>query len=483
MRMLRPACQEVSHLGQGILMPAEQQTRHTRQIKDCQSIKLPDQVKFILNCLMEHGHEAYAVGGCVRDSLMGREPGDWDITTSAKPQQVKELFPRTVDTGLQHGTVTVMLGTDGFEVTTYRIDGKYEDGRHPREVIYTPSLLEDLKRRDFTINAMAYNERDGLVDTFDGTGDLRRGVIRCVGSPMERFHEDALRMLRAVRFAAQMDFTIASQTRDAVRALSQNLDRISVERIQAELVKLLVSAHPEFMREVWELGISKVVLPEFDRMMVTEQNHRHHCYSVGEHTIHSMEHIAPDKVLRLAMLFHDIAKPACRTTDEMGIDHFYGHPEKSREMAHRIFRRLKFDRDTMDRVCALVRWHDYNPPLTEEKVRRAVIKTGLAQYPGIFAVKRADIMAQSEYRRVEKLDYVDQYEKLYRSIIAKGDCLSLKQLAVTGKDLLELGVPQGRQIGEILGRLLEQVIEDPGKNERGYLLEQSRHIFQSSYIR
>lgn len=442
-------------------------------------IKLPQKVKIILEKLSNHGHEAYAVGGCIRDSLLGKTPQDWDITTSAKPLQVKGLFARTVDTGLQHGTVTVLLGGESFEVTTYRIDGEYEDARHPKDVQFTRNLFEDLKRRDFTVNAMAYNEGVGLVDAFHGMEDLKGGVIRCVGDPSDRFREDALRMLRAVRFGAQLDFEIDRQTKAAIKELAQNLDKISMERIQAELVKLLTSPHPERMRELYELGISKIILPEFDRMMQTGQNHPHHCYSVGEHTIHAMQQVAADKVLRLAMLFHDLAKPVCKTTDADGTDHFYGHPQQSAQMAHRIFRRLKFDRDTMERVCALVRWHDDNPPLDEAKVRRAIIKAGLTQYPALFAVKRADILAQSDYKRQEKLAYVDQYEKIYHEIIQREDCLNLKDLAVAGRDLLQLGVPQGRQVGDILNQLLEHVVEDPSRNERAYLLDFAARIINN----
>ncbi len=443
-------------------------------IKTDTKIQLPQKVKFILEKLAGHGYEAYAVGGCVRDSLLGRIPKDWDITTSALPLQVKALFPRTIDTGLAHGTVTVMLGREGYEVTTYRIDGEYTDARHPREVIFTPSLLEDLKRRDFTINAMAYNEQDGLADAFDGAGDLRRGIIKCVGNPADRFREDALRMLRAVRFAAQLGFGIENQTQNAVKELAGNLKKISAERIQAELVKLAVSPHPERMRDLYELGISRIILPEFDSMMETEQNHPHHCYSVGEHTIYSMQNTGPDKVLRLAMLFHDIAKPSCMTTDADGTSHFHGHPEKSALLAEKIFRRLKFDRSTMDAVCALVRWHDYNPPLSERDIRRAVRKVGLEQYPALFAVKRADILAQSMYQRTEKMEYLDEYERLYHLIQEKGDCLSLKQLAVTGRDIMELGIRQGKEVGGILNMLLDLVLEDPEKNERSFLLYKAR---------
>ena len=224
-------------------------------------IELPEKVEGIIQTLMQAGYEAYAVGGCVRDSLLGKEPKDWDITTSAKPEEVKRLFPKTIDTGILHGTVTVMSGREGFEVTTYRIDGKYEDSRHPKEVTFTPNLLEDLKRRDFTINAMAYNESTGLVDEFDGIGDLKRGVIRCVGEAEQRFKEDALRMMRAVRFAAQLGFSIDEDTKEAICKLAPTLKNISAERIQVELVKLLESDHPEEMRTLYETGITAVMLP------------------------------------------------------------------------------------------------------------------------------------------------------------------------------------------------------------------------------
>ncbi len=246
-------------------------------------IQLPDQVNKIIDTLEEAGYEAYAVGGCVRDSLLGRTPDDWDITTSAKPEDCKRLFPRTVDTGIKHGTVTVLLGGEGFEVTTYRIDGVYEDGRHPREVTFTASLKEDLRRRDFTVNAMAYNERSGLVDIYGGMQDIKNRVIRCVGDAWERFDEDALRMLRAVRFSAQLGYRIDEKTREAVKAMAPNLQKISAERIQAELVKLVTSPHPDDLRTAYELGITAQILPEFDLCMETPQRHKHHCYDVGEH--------------------------------------------------------------------------------------------------------------------------------------------------------------------------------------------------------
>lgn len=433
-------------------------------------INLPEKVKTIIATLMEQGYEAYAVGGCVRDTLLGREPQDWDITTSAKPEEVKELFSHTIDTGIQHGTVTVMLGKTGFEVTTYRIDGEYQDARHPKEVTFTSNLLEDLKRRDFTINAMAYNEETGLVDAFHGMEDLKQGIVRCVGNAKERFTEDALRMLRAVRFSAQLGFEMETKTRKAIEELAPTISKISAERIQIELVKLLVSPHPEELRTAYETGLTCVFFPEFDAMMETKQCHIHHKYTVGEHTIHALKEIRADKILRLTMLFHDIAKPICKTTDEKGEDHFYGHPEKGSEMARIILKRLKFDNNTTEWVCRLVRCHDQKPSLTEKSVRRAISRNGKELYPNLFDVKRADILAQSEYQREEKLNYVNQYEQIYEHIIKCNQCLSLKELAVSGKDLISAGMESGKEIGEMLQFLLEQVIEHPEWNEKEKLL-------------
>lgn len=432
---------------------------------------LPEKVNTIISTLGNHGYEAYAVGGCVRDTLLGRKPQDWDITTSAKPEQVKELFRHTIDTGIQHGTVTVMLGQEGFEVTTYRIDGEYEDARHPKEVLFTSNLLEDLKRRDFTINAMAYNEKTGLVDAFDGAGDLKRGIIRCVGCAKERFSEDALRMLRAVRFSAQLGFTMEEATRQAVSELAPNIAKVSAERIQVELVKLVTSDHPEEIRAAYETGLTKIFLPEFDAMMETVQNNPHHCYTVGEHTIKAMEEIPADKVLRLTMLFHDVAKPLCRSVDEAGCDHFHNHPLRGSEMARAILRRLKFDNDTTDKVCALVRWHDDNPEVSPKAVRRAMNRIGAERYPDLFAVKRADVAAQSSYRREEKMTYIDRYEAVYREIMEKQQCFTVKQLAVTGSDLIAAGMKPGKEIGEMLKLLLDEVLEQPELNTKENLLK------------
>lgn len=433
-------------------------------------IQLPDKVHNIIETLQAAGYEAYAVGGCVRDSILGREPDDWDITTSAKPEETKSLFPRTIDTGIRHGTVTIMMDKEGFEVTTYRIDGEYEDSRHPKEVTFTASLEEDLKRRDFTINAMAYNEQDGLVDIFGGIRDIGDGVIRCVGNAGERFTEDALRMLRAVRFSAQLGYRIDEDTAEAIRELAPNLQKISAERIQAELIKLVISPHPDYLRIAYETGITKEILPEFDLCMETPQNNPHHCYCVGEHILHSMLAVEPDKVLRLGMLFHDIGKPQTLTIDEEGITHNKRHPVVGEEMTKKILRRLKFDNDTIDKVSKIVLYHDQEIALTDAGVRRAMNRMGKDIFPMILTVHHADISAQSDYKKREKLEKLAYIEQCYKDICSRKEATCLKDLAVTGSDLIALGMQPGRQIGEILQELLEIVLEKPALNRKEELL-------------
>ena len=365
-------------------------------------IQMPQAVTDIIHTLQQAGYEAYAVGGCVRDSILGRIPDDWDITTSAKPEEVKTLFRRTIDTGIQHGTVTVMVDKEGYEVTTYRIDGDYEDGRHPKDVTFTASLTEDLRRRDFTINAMAYNDEDGLIDIFGGIEDIERKMLRCVGDPEARFGEDALRMMRAVRFSAQLGYEIEAKTRNAIQKLAYTLEKVSAERIAVELVKLLVSPHPDRMRVCYETGLTAVFFPEFDRMMETGQKNPHHCYSVGEHTLASLQAVRADKVLRLTMLLHDSGKPQTYSTDENGVDHFYGHAKVSGQIARTVLRRLKFDNDTMDRVVKLVTIHDLLIEPGEKYMRRAMNRNGADLFPDIFDVKQADMDGQSMYQRQQK---------------------------------------------------------------------------------
>lgn len=444
-----------------------------------QQIKLPKKVSFIIQTLENAGYEAFAVGGCVRDSLLHKKPNDWDITTSAKPLEVKNLFQRTLDTGIQHGTVTIMLEHEGFEVTTYRIDGEYEDSRHPKEVIFTSNLIEDLKRRDFTINAMAYNDRVGIVDAFHGIDDLNNKIIRCVGNAEERFTEDALRIMRAVRFSAQLGYDIESQTKLAITKLAPNLKNISAERIQTEFIKLLESPNPDYLRIAYDLGITAVILPEFDQCMITRQNHPHHMYTVGEHLLHCVTYINNEKADRIAALLHDIAKPKMKTTDEDGIDHFQGHAIEGEAMANQILRRLKFDNDTITKVKKYIKYHDFIIEPSEIQVRKAIHEINEAYFEGVLRLKQADLLAQSYFQREEKQDKLDKINEIYQKIKTQNQCVSLKNLQITGHDLLELGLPQGKILGIVLNQLLEEVLEDQTKNNKSYLQTRAITISQS----
>lgn len=436
-------------------------------------IQMPEAANYIIQTLMAHGYEAYIVGGCVRDSVLGRTPQDWDITTSATPEQTKALFRRTIDTGIEHGTVTIMMDHVGYEVTTYRVDGKYEDHRRPKEVTFTASLLEDLKRRDFTINAMAYNEQEGLVDIFGGAEDLRRGIIRCVGVPQERFDEDALRILRAVRFAAQLDFEIEAKTRQAIREKAEFLRDISAERIQVELTKLITSDHPERIIDAYELGITAIVLPEFDTMMETPQHTVYHKYDVGRHTVAVMQNIDATPVLRWAALLHDSAKPECRTTDEQGVDHFYGHPKAGKAIARRVLRRMKLDNDTIQRVERLVEWHDFglDGTVTKKTLRRALNQMGPDLFDDYAKLRRADMLGQSDYMQEKKQQDYRHLLEMYREIREAQECLLIRDLKLDGKDLIAMGVQPGPDMGKILNDLLQQVLEEPQLNTKEKLKE------------
>ena len=430
---------------------------------------IPSKAAEIIQELAAHGFEAYAVGGCVRDSILGRKPEDWDITTSARPEQVKAIFPRTVDTGIEHGTVTVLMDREHFEVTTYRVDGEYEDHRHPKEVTFTASLEEDLKRRDFTINAMAYNPETGLVDIFNGIEDLKNQVIRCVGDPGERFDEDALRILRAIRFSAQLGFQIDAATQRAMSERAKDLKEVSAERIRVELVKLLVSGHPEYIREACRLGITRVILPEYDRIVGVAQHTPNHIYDVEEHTLLALKNIEADPVLRLTMLFHDFGKPIVKKTDG-DRDIFYKHPEVSAEICRKILKRLKFDNHTLEKVYRLVKWHGLKYLPNDISVRRALNRVGSDIFEDFIKVQRADISAKNPAVVPKKMKQLAEKEVIYRNILRRGDCFAVKMLAVNGRDLLGAGIPQGPMLGAVLERLVERVIDEPELNDRERLL-------------
>lgn len=433
------------------------------------------------------------VGGCVRDMILGREPGDWDITTSAEPLQVKALFRRTIDTGIQHGTVTVMMGHEGYEVTTYRMDGEYKDHRHPKEVVFTPDLIEDLKRRDFTINAMAYNPQTGLIDAFDGMGDLRRRCIRCVGDPAERFEEDALRMLRGIRFAGQLGFEVEAGTFHAMTVKAPTLVHVSAERIRTELTKLLISGGSDRLLLAVQAGLSQYFLPELDAMLQTPQNNPHHCYDVGRHSLEALRQIhilwqqegfgeREQVMLAYAALLHDVAKPDCKTVDDEGIDHFYSHPEEGARKAREILRRLKFDNDTVSMVTKLIRYHDRRhenclidgvySPKGKRAMRRLMNQAGKDTMPLLFLLQRADLLAQSDYMKKQKLAKLEAGERCYCEIVQSREAVTVSELAIGGRDLISLGMKPGPELGQMLQRLLELVLDDPQKNTKEELNSQ-----------
>ncbi len=444
-----------------------------------QKIHMPAGAEFIIEQLNSNGFEAYIVGGCVRDCLLGKTPNDWDITTSATPYEVKDIFKKTIDTGIQHGTVTVMVdrsitkgGEYAFEVTTYRVDGKYEDHRRPKEVTFTACLEEDLKRRDFTINAMAYNHEKGVVDIFGGQQDLEDGVIKAVGVAKERFEEDALRILRAVRFAAQLGFTIEENTRRAMTELADNLRHISAERIQVELTKLITSNHPDRLVDAYQLGLTKVVLPEFDAMMETDQDNPHHLYNVGIHTIKVMENVPPTQILRYTALLHDVAKPLTKTIDENGVGHFYGHQAKGADMAREILKRLKLDNHTIDETCLLIMEHDFSLHGTNIKsFRRFLNRLGMERFNDFLTIKKADMAGQSDHNKAERQGFVDDMIAMYEQVEKENHCIKMSDMAIKGKDLMAMGIAPGKEMGDILKALFEKVLDNPELNDREKLIK------------
>lgn len=443
------------------------------------SIQMPEAAENIINALELHGFEAYVVGGCVRDSILGRNVNDWDITTSANPEDVKQIFRRTIDTGIQHGTVTIMDGTVGYEVTTYRIDGKYSDGRHPEQVTFTASLEEDLKRRDFTINAMAYHPTRGIVDLYGGMEDLKSSVIRCVGNPEERFGEDALRILRAVRFSAQLGFAIEENTLEAIQKLAPTLEKISHERIREELNKLLMSDHPEDFRILEDTGITKVILPEFHELTGIHQQNAYHYLNAADHTLEVMKHSPKNRYLRWAALLHDIAKSKTLTVDPDGTTHFYGHPEVGAGMARRILTDLRWDNDTIAIVSRLVRYHDYRCPRDRMHIRRMMNRVGTDIFPMVLDLMRADTYGKRKETWDRSLAEIAEVEAIYHEILSAEECTCLKDLAIDGRSLIRLGIPAGPNLGKILNQLLDEVLEDSSRNTEEYLSQRALTLWKA----
>jgi len=432
-------------------------------------IKLPQEAEYIINTLNKNGFEAYVVGGCVRDSLLGRVPQDWDITTNALPEKIIDIFDHTVPTGLQHGTVTVVLNKDNYEVTTYRIDGEYLDNRRPEKVIFTSSIEEDLSRRDFTINAMAYNHSKGLVDPFNGKNDLDQKLIRCVGDAGLRFNEDALRMLRAIRFGAQLNFYIDDNSFNSIITNHHLIKNVSMERIRDELSKLLMSNKPsEGIRNLYKSKLLTYILPELISCIGFEQCNPHHDKDVFEHLMSVLDHTPGSLSLRLAALLHDIAKPQCFTKDEMGIGHFYMHHLKSADIAEEILKRLRFDNSTIKKVSILIKEHMSGYDLKKNgAIKKFINRVGIDNLEDLFLLQKADVLS---HREPQDLTPILEIKEAVDTILKENHPLSVKDLAITGSDLIELGYSPGKHLGLTLNELLEMVLVCPELNTKDQLL-------------
>lgn len=434
-----------------------------------------------LQLLEQFGHEAYIVGGCVRDSLLGIEPNDWDICTSALPEQILESFKdyQTIPTGLKHGTVTVIIDGKLFEITTFRIDGEYVDSRHPEKVMFTKDIVADLSRRDFTINAMAYNHNTGLIDIFDGEKDLKNKTVRCVRDPDLRFQEDALRMLRALRFASALGFDIDENTATAIRRNVCLLDNISVERIKAEFDKLLLGK--DVVKVLLEYkNVISYVIPELSGCIEFDQKSKYHIYDVYEHIVHAVGcYKGNDLSVLWALLLHDIGKPCCFSEDERG-GHFFGHADNSEEIALNILRRLKFDSHTAIEVLELVRYHSNDIPTTIKGVRRLLNKLGEKRVWQFYEVHQADIYAHNPSNIDNLLERQEKFKALLNQVTSEPqeNCYTRTKLAINGNDLKEIGYTEGPVIGATIQTLLNEVIDGALLNEKEALTNKAKEILK-----
>lgn len=436
-------------------------------------INIPPEAKVVLETLLNNGYDAYVVGGCVRDSLLGRVPKDWDICTSATPNQVTECFPnrRIVETGLRHGTVTVFVGDMGFEVTTFRTDGEYTDGRRPDFVEFVGDVFSDLSRRDFTINAMAYNEASGLIDPFGGEKDLKEQRIKCVGDPNDRFSEDALRILRALRFSSVYGFHMDSETNYAIHKNVLLLGRVSAERINAELCKLLMGQ--PFSVLSYYPDVFTTIIPVLKPCLHFEQNNRFHCFDVYSHIVFAVGACTGDLVSRLALLLHDIGKPYCYTEDSAG-GHFYGHNVVSAEFAEETMSQLRFDRKTRDNVVELVMYHDHLIVPSRKAVKRWLGKLGEEQFFRLMCIKQADALAHAKDTQTDRISRNQEVYALAKEIIEAKELFTIDKLAINGHDVMQTGIPQGAYVGLALKAALAAVIDGRVSNTKAELLDYLR---------
>ena len=438
-------------------------------------MELPFQICEILERIENAGFAAFVVGGCVRDHLMGMTPHDFDITTSASPNETKNIFAdcRVIETGIKHGTVTVLYKGISTEITTFRVDGDYSDGRHPDSVSFSRDIEDDLARRDLTINGIAYNPKRGFVDPFGGRDDIERGIIRCIGDPDKRFSEDALRVIRALRFSATLGFPIAEDTARAVISHKTDLRKVSVERIFAELKRLICG------KDVWSVlmefsEVFAAIIPPLSAEIGYDQGSRYHNSTLYEHTARAVE-AAPDTVeMRLAMLFHDIGKPACRSVDENGECHYYGHGELSARMTDEILRAMKSDNALRERVVEIVRYHDIPVDTSRKYIRRQLAKHGAEVFEEIMAAHIADDSAKCEFCR-DRIPKVHEVMAIAREISDEKPCFSVKMLDISGNELRDI-VPPSPLMGEILSKLLEEVVDEKLPNEKSALLKRAAEL-------
>ena len=441
-------------------------------------ITISDGAKSILERLNNAGFRSYVAGGAVRDLIMNKMPNDYDIATDAKPDDVKKLFRKTIDTGIKHGTVTVIENGEGYEITTFRKDGAYSDNRHPSEIEYVKDKRIDCLRRDFTINAMMYNPESGLVDFFCGRRDIRKHIIRCVGKPEDRFKEDALRMLRAVRFKAQLGFEIEERTELAIRKYAVLIKKVSKERILDELNKILLSDNPDGVRDLHRLGLLKFILPELERCFGEKQRNKFHIYDVGEHIMQTIKNTPPDLILRWAALLHDTGKPCCSSVDSNGIIHFYGHHRESRRITVDVLHRLHMDSNSIRDIALLVENHDYRVEPSFGAVKRMMSKTGADLFEKLLTLQKADNAAKNPELLPEKLKHIDGGLEIYREVLAKNQPYRVTDLVLNGRDLMEIGYRQGKEIGDTLKALLDEVIIRPELNTRAYLVKRAKEMRQ-----
>lgn len=441
-------------------------------------MRIASDAKMIIEILEQAGYEAFAVGGCVRDFLMGRPCDDMDITTSARPAELEKILNdhqiKFIETGLKHGTITAVTDGGSFEITTYRTDGAYKDNRHPEYVEFVTDIKEDLSRRDFTINAMAYNDRAGIVDLFGGRDDLDKKIIRAVGDPDKRFKEDALRIMRAIRFASVLSFDIETQTKKAIFNNKDLLKNVSYERIFTELSKLLLGENVfDILMEYRE--VIGVVIPELQAIFHIPQNTKWHIYDVWGHTCKSVEAAPKDLALRLTMLLHDIGKAYAKTTDENGTDHFKGHQKISAEYAETALKRLKVSNEIYDRVMFLVPIHDMHIGTDRKKIKKWLSKAGENNLRDLIEVKRADKLAQNPEMTERELSNLDVTQNELDRIIQEGEPFTVKALAVNGYDLISLGY-HGEEIGEKLAFLLQKVIDGELENDKESLITYLKQV-------